>query len=108
MCFAATGFASPACADLCEPPFGPDFRWIEVAPSEADTSIAPAVLPAKGDPRRQADAHLAADRRRSCLPPGAKARGVDVDAEIVRLGDAVPPTFWLRDPEGNPFCIIDA
>ena len=30
-----------------------------------------------------------------------KARGVDVDAEVGRFGEGVPPTFWLRDPEGN-------
>ena len=28
-------------------------------------------------------------------------RGVDVDAEISRMGDPVPPLFWFRDPEGN-------
>jgi predicted enzyme related to lactoylglutathione lyase len=30
-----------------------------------------------------------------------KKRGVDVDPEVSRFGDAVPPLFWLRDPEGN-------
>ena len=32
--------------------------------------------------------------------------GVDVDAEVSRMGDPVPPMFWLRDPEGNLFCLV--
>ena len=28
-------------------------------------------------------------------------RGVDVDAEVSRMGDPVPPLCWFRDPEGN-------
>jgi hypothetical protein len=30
-----------------------------------------------------------------------KNQRVDVDAEVSRFGDAVPPMFWFRDPEGN-------
>lgn len=37
-----------------------------------------------------------------------KARGVDVDAEIGRFGEAVPPTFWLRDHEGNILQVTEA
>jgi catechol 2,3-dioxygenase-like lactoylglutathione lyase family enzyme len=49
-----------------------------------------------------------------------RARGVDVDAEIARTGtprsglvstavsvdDPVPPQFFLRDPDGNRFLIV--
>jgi len=35
-----------------------------------------------------------------------KAAGVDVDAEISRMGDPVPPIFWLRDPEGNTLMVV--
>ena len=34
-------------------------------------------------------------------------RGVDVDPEVSRMGDPVPPTFWLRDPEGNVLMIAE-
>ena len=37
---------------------------------------------------------------------GLKASGVDVDAEVSRLGDPVPPIFWLRDPEGNSLMVV--
>jgi len=33
---------------------------------------------------------------------------VDVDTEISRFGDAVPPLFWLRDPEGNRLMVVEA
>ena len=32
--------------------------------------------------------------------------GVDVDPEISRMGDPVPPLFWLRDPEGNTLMVV--
>ena len=35
-----------------------------------------------------------------------KDAGVDVDEEISRYGDPVPPMFWLRDPDGNSLCIV--
>jgi catechol 2,3-dioxygenase-like lactoylglutathione lyase family enzyme len=35
-----------------------------------------------------------------------KARGVDVDAEVMRMGDPVPPMFWFNDPEGNRLLIV--
>ena len=35
-----------------------------------------------------------------------KAKGVDVDDEISRMGDPVPPMFWLRDPEQNTLLIV--
>jgi catechol 2,3-dioxygenase-like lactoylglutathione lyase family enzyme len=81
--------------------FGPDFRWIEVAPSGADTSIAlcppgPEVTPGG----RQTGIALQVDDV-DAYHAELKAREVDVDDEVGRFGDAVPPTFWLRDHEGN-------
>jgi predicted enzyme related to lactoylglutathione lyase len=37
-----------------------------------------------------------------------KDRGVDVDAEVSRFGDAVPPMFWFRDPEGNNLQVVQS
>jgi predicted enzyme related to lactoylglutathione lyase len=36
-----------------------------------------------------------------------KERGVDVDAEVSRMGDPVPPLFWLRDPDGNTLMVVE-
>ena len=30
----------------------------------------------------------------------------DVDEEVTRWGDPVPPMFWLRDPGGNSLIIV--
>ena len=45
---------------------------------------------------------------------GAKAghasllrRGVDADPELIRMGDYVPPMFTFRDPDGNPFRVVE-
>jgi catechol 2,3-dioxygenase-like lactoylglutathione lyase family enzyme len=35
-----------------------------------------------------------------------KARGVDVDAEVMRMGDPVPPMFWFRDQDKNSFLLV--
>ena len=35
-----------------------------------------------------------------------KTDGVEVDAEVSRMGDPVPPMFWLRDPEGNTLMVV--
>ena len=37
-----------------------------------------------------------------------KAAGADVDAEISRMGDPVPPLFWFRDPDGNSLMVVGA
>jgi catechol 2,3-dioxygenase-like lactoylglutathione lyase family enzyme len=36
-----------------------------------------------------------------------KARGADVDDEVSRMGDPVPPLFWLRDPDGNSLMVVE-
>jgi predicted enzyme related to lactoylglutathione lyase len=35
-----------------------------------------------------------------------QARGVDVDAEVMRMGDPVPPMFFFRDQDGNRLLIV--
>ena len=37
-----------------------------------------------------------------------KAAGVDVDPEVSRMGDPVPPLLFLRDPEGNSLMVVEA
>ena len=36
-----------------------------------------------------------------------RANGVDADAEVMRMGDDVPPMFTFRDPDGNPFRMVE-
>ena len=34
-------------------------------------------------------------------------RGVDVDAEVMRMGGPVPPMFFFRDQDGNRLLIVE-
>lgn len=89
-------------------PFGNGNRWLEVAPAGADTTIA-IVPPRPGDTAGGAQTGIAlstsdVDSDHADL----KARGVDVDAEVSRMGDPVPPMFWFRDPDGNSLLVVQA
>jgi catechol 2,3-dioxygenase-like lactoylglutathione lyase family enzyme len=84
-------------------PFGPSGRWIEVAPVGAATTIALV-------PRQDGDSSgvvsfttTNADADHEAL----RARGVDADAEVMRMGEFVPPMFTFRDPDGNKFRIVE-
>ena len=36
------------------------------------------------------------------------ALGVDVDAEVSRMGAPVPPMFWFRDPAGHTLMVVES
>ena len=86
--------------------FGPG-RWIEVAPAGAETPIAlcppgPGVEPG----RKETGISLETDDIKS-YHAQLRDDGADVDEEIGDYGEAVPPTFWLRDPEGNQLMVVE-
>jgi catechol 2,3-dioxygenase-like lactoylglutathione lyase family enzyme len=89
-------------------PFGNGHRWIEVAPAGAATTIAiPPPPPGKRVESTETGIGLhTADA--DAVHAELKAAGVDVDDEISRMGDPVPPLFWLRDPDGNSLMIVEA
>ena len=85
--------------------YGEGMRWIEVAPPGAETPVA-LVLPREGD-KAGIDLHFGfetddVDAAHSEL----RSRGVDVDAEIMRMGDPVPPMFFARDQDRNNFLVV--
>jgi catechol 2,3-dioxygenase-like lactoylglutathione lyase family enzyme len=88
-------------------PFGNGYRWVEVAPAGSATTIAIAPPP-EGQPTGGAQTGIIfhTDDIES-VHADLKAAGVDVDAEISRMGDPVPPMFWLRDPEKNVLMIAE-
>lgn len=87
-------------------PFGDGMRWIELGLAGEATTIALAPPPA-GAPagNRETGISLQTDDIDG-FHAGLKAAGVDVDAEVSRMGDPVPPMFWLRDPEGNTLMVV--
>ncbi len=87
-------------------PFGDGNRWVEVAPGDAVTTIALAPPPPGGSTgNRQTGIGLQTDDI-DAYHSQLKADGVDVDPEVSRMGDPVPPLFWLRDPEGNTLMVL--
>ena len=88
-------------------PFDENMRWIEVAPVGGDTTIALAPPP-EGKPtgNRETGIGLHTDDIDAYHAELSDA-GVDVDAEVSRMGDPVPPLFWLRDPDGNVLMVVD-
>ena len=88
-------------------PFGNGDRWIEVAPEGAQTPIALCPPGPNGQAGgtdtgitlQVADIEAYRDQ--------LDADGVDVDAEVSRMGDPVPPLCWFRDPEGNTLMVVE-
>jgi catechol 2,3-dioxygenase-like lactoylglutathione lyase family enzyme len=86
-------------------PFGGRYRWVEVYPPRGTTGIALAP-PREGDPTGiQTGISLTTDDI-DATHARLKASGVDVDAEVARMGEPVPPMFWFRDPDGNTLLIV--
>ena len=88
-------------------PFGNGARWIEVAPDGAQTPIALCPPGPNGTTGNiQLGITLQVDDIDSYHAQLQDA-GVDVDAEISRMGEPVPPMCWFRDPEGNSLMVVE-
>ncbi len=81
-------------------------RWIEVAPAGAPTAIALAP-PMEGGPTAVDTGIVISTSDIEADHAALKSAGVDVDPEIARWGDPVPPMFRLRDPAGNSLTIVE-
>jgi predicted enzyme related to lactoylglutathione lyase len=86
-------------------PFGDQYRWVEVYPPSGTTGIALA-------PPREQDAvgvqtgiTLTTDDIDATYAE-LQSQSVDVDAEVSRMGDPVPPMFWFRDPDANSLMVV--
>ena len=87
-------------------PFGDDYRWVEVYPPNGTTGIALAP-PREGDPTGvQTGISLTTDDIDATYAQ-LQSTGVDVDAEVMRVGEPVPPMFWFRDPDANTLLIVE-
>ena len=88
-------------------PMGPGMRWVEVAVAGTTTTIALAPPP-EGQNAGGSQTGICLDTTDVDADHAAlKAAGVDVDDEVSRFGDPVPPMFWLRDPDGNSLLIVE-
>jgi catechol 2,3-dioxygenase-like lactoylglutathione lyase family enzyme len=88
-------------------PFGDNvYRWVEVGLAGESTTIALAP-PREGTNvgNRETGISLQTDDIDG-YHGRLKDAGVEVDAEVSRMGGPVPPMFWLRDPEGNTLMVV--
>jgi catechol 2,3-dioxygenase-like lactoylglutathione lyase family enzyme len=88
-------------------PFGGGYRWVEVYPPSGTAGIALAP-PRPGEAVQPTTTGITlttddVDATHAEL----RFRGVDVDAEVSRMGDPVPPMFWFRDPDGHTLMIVE-
>jgi catechol 2,3-dioxygenase-like lactoylglutathione lyase family enzyme len=89
-----------------EAPMGDHAPWIEVAPQGAATTIA--LYPPREGDRTGIDTHVAFETDDiDSLHADLRDRGVDVDDEVSRMGDPVPPMVFFRDPDGNRSLIVE-
>jgi catechol 2,3-dioxygenase-like lactoylglutathione lyase family enzyme len=101
-------------------PFGDGHRWVEVYPPGGTAGIA-LVPPPSGAPAGIDTGIILNTADIDATHAQLKASGVDVDSEVaragasreisigaVRLADAQPPMFYVRDPDRNTLLVVQA
>ena len=84
--------------------FGDGFRWIEVAPPGAVTTVA-LVARQSGDGPVDTGIRLTSDDA-DADHAHLRSSGVDTDPEVLRW-EGVPPMFSFRDPDGNTLYVVE-
>jgi predicted enzyme related to lactoylglutathione lyase len=87
-------------------PFGGKYRWVEVYPPVGTTGIALAPPPEGTEVTPQQTGIIITTDDIDASHAQFKSLGVDVDAEVSRMGDPVPPMFWFRDPHGHSLMVV--
>ena len=81
------------------------YRWIEVAPPGAETTIA---IPPPSGKAGEKDTRISLQTDDiDALHAELRSRGVDVDDQVTRFGDQVPAMFWFRDAEQNTLMVVE-
>lgn len=80
--------------------FGDGHRWVEVAAPGSDHAIALG-KPPEGSPIGVMTGILISTSDIDADHAAMAEMGVDVDPEVMRHGDPVPPMFWFRDQDSN-------
>jgi catechol 2,3-dioxygenase-like lactoylglutathione lyase family enzyme len=88
-------------------PLGDRLRWIEVYPPEgrAGIALAPPIPGSEVQPLETGITLNTGDI--DATHARMRELGVDVDAEVSRMGDPVPPMFWFRDPSGHSLMVVE-
>ena len=78
-------------------PFGDKYRWVEVTHPAAHRDR-PGAAPAGQRSAGRRDGNHPDTDDIDATHAQLQSDGVDVDTEVARMGDPVPPMFWFRDP----------
>lgn len=85
-----------------------NYRWIEVYCPVGTTGIAIAAPP-PGQPVTPTVTGITFQTDDiDATHAEFKAKGIDVDDEIMRMGAPVPDMFWVRDPDGHTLMVVQA
>ena len=91
---------------ITDVPYGNGERWVEVAVAGTSTPAIALVTPMGSNTPGGNSGVILSSNNLDADHADLKARGVDVDAEIMRGGDPVPPMFWFRDQDANVLLIV--
>jgi catechol 2,3-dioxygenase-like lactoylglutathione lyase family enzyme len=85
-----------------------NYRWVEVSPPAGGTALAIVPPPSYARDRIGVDTNVILttddiDEAQAEL----SARGVDVDDQVSRMGDPVPPMLFFRDQDNNTLLIVE-
>jgi catechol 2,3-dioxygenase-like lactoylglutathione lyase family enzyme len=88
--------------------FGERYRWVEVYPPSGPTGIALAPPPPGQEVEAAQTGITLTTDDIDTTHAEFRAREADVDAEVSRMGDPVPPMFWFRDPDGHSLMVVES
>ncbi len=89
-------------------PFGGSYRWIEVYPPQGTTGIALAPPPpGQTEVVPVVTGITLTTHDIDATHAEFRETGVDVDAEVSRMGDPIPPMFWFRDTGGHTLMVVE-
>ena len=88
-------------------PLGESYRWVEMYTPEGSTGIAIAPPPPGQDATPTHTGITLTTDDVDATHAQFRSLGVDVDAEVSRMGDPVPPMFWFRDPTGHSLMVVE-
>ena len=92
---------------VADAPYGDGERWVEVAPAAGGTALA--LVPSREHyevSRNTGIALSTSDARGE--HEELKAKGVDVDAELMGGEGGVPVMFFFRDQDANTLMIVES
>ena len=83
-------------------------RWVEVYPPQGSAGIAVTPPPPGSSAEPKETGIILQTSDIEATRAQLAEVDVDIDAEVTRFGDPVPPMAWFRDPDGNRLLLVEA